>query len=535
MPKTFFGQDWQVVRGGIRATMYLKRRVGMKKMNKAGKVAASLLAAVVAILLAIWLFRVPSGTLQPWHKTAALQKPHEFAGNATFYPDFKAADYRRFYQNYRTFAEYMAVERQFIRDICAQVTTDAPASRYHSEPDTGNFSFELQPDSITAGVLLVHGLSDSPHHIRALAEIFREQGCYVIGLRLPGHGTIPAALLEVDRKDWRAAVAFGAAMVQKRLSHVPGQPKFYAGGFSTGGALVLQYALNALEADTSSIGAPFRKPDKLFFFSPAIAVSPLAILANWHKAVSWLPGFEKLKWADLIELEDDPCKYNSFPKNAGDQIHLLTKENRKRVQQLRQKGEHAGMPPMFAFQSTVDATVIADALVQLYATLANPQSELFLFDINRSAELLEFVAAEKKALNHRSYSLSQLTFRYTFITNRETGGPVFAYTWGPGSSLGALSTADTAVALAASWPEKTVCLSHVAVPISPQDPLYGRASRYAQLPGAGYLLAENEVLNDGAKPVRLRYNPFFGYLASSIRRAIQVKSLAFHGKIRQIF
>ena len=51
-------------------------------------------------------------------------------------------------------------------------------------------------------MLLLHGLSDSPYsHARDRREILA-QGYYVLVLRLPGHGTVPAALIDVDWQDW---------------------------------------------------------------------------------------------------------------------------------------------------------------------------------------------------------------------------------------------------------------------------------------------------------------------------------------------
>jgi hypothetical protein len=60
----------------------------------------------------------------------------------------------------------------------------------------------------------------------------------------------------------------------------------------------------------------------LILFSPAIRiVSRVGWPASWHKTYSW--AFPKGKWVDLRD-EQDGAKYESFPKNAGDQIHLLT-------------------------------------------------------------------------------------------------------------------------------------------------------------------------------------------------------------------
>src|SRR5262249_41640087 len=58
-----------------------------------------------------------------------------------------------------------------------------------------NRSFPLEPaTSLRGGVLLVHGLTDSPYSLRAVAEIYRRAGFFALAVRMPGHGTVPAAL-----------------------------------------------------------------------------------------------------------------------------------------------------------------------------------------------------------------------------------------------------------------------------------------------------------------------------------------------------
>jgi esterase/lipase len=42
--------------------------------------------------------------------------------------------------------------------------------------------------------------------MRALADTLYAQGYYVLALRLPGHGTVPAGLADVNWRDWYAAV-----------------------------------------------------------------------------------------------------------------------------------------------------------------------------------------------------------------------------------------------------------------------------------------------------------------------------------------
>ena len=109
-----------------------------------------------------------------------------------------------------------------------------------------NKTFELIPEKTKGGVLLIHGLSDSPYSLRSIGEIFFRNGYYVLGVRLPGHGTVPAALLDVSWKDWSAVVDLAAGHVAERTGE---NDPFYVCGYSAGGALALKYTVDVLTMD----------------------------------------------------------------------------------------------------------------------------------------------------------------------------------------------------------------------------------------------------------------------------------------------
>ena len=48
------------------------------------------------------------------------------------------------------------------------------------------------------GVLLIHGLTDSPYSLRRVGQILYERGFYVLGLRLPGHGAHGRCVLDTQ-------------------------------------------------------------------------------------------------------------------------------------------------------------------------------------------------------------------------------------------------------------------------------------------------------------------------------------------------
>ena len=88
-----------------------------------------------------------------------------------------------------------------------------------------------------------------------------------------------------------------------------------------------------------------------------------------RRSVGDLLGLDKLAWSSVLP-EFDPFKYNSFAVNAGEQAYRMTQKMRTRLDRLAQDGRLGEVAPILAFQSAVDATVIANAVVTgLFARL----------------------------------------------------------------------------------------------------------------------------------------------------------------------
>lgn len=227
---------------------------------------------------------------------------------------------------------------------------------------SGNAPFELRPalpDSAGTsrtyrrGILLTHGLTDSPYFMRYLAEFFRQQGFRVLVILLPGHGTQSGDLLDVRWQEWAAAVAWGVDRLAEEADEI------YLGGYSAGATLSINHSL---------IDARVRG---LFLFSPALQISHRAAFAWWHKLYSWL--IPSAKWVD-IKPDLDLYKYESFPKNAAAQMYMLTK-----VVGARLRG-HRGLDiPVFVAASADDATVEVSATLQFMVHAQNPASRLVLY------------------------------------------------------------------------------------------------------------------------------------------------------------
>jgi hypothetical protein len=255
--------------------------------------------------------------------------------------------------------------------------------------------------------------------------------------------------------------------------------------------------------------------DGLILLSPAIRVTPAAALAGWQAALARRIGLETLAWSD-VQPEFDPYKYNSFTLNAGEQIHQLTRSLAERLDRLAARdGGQIRLPPVLAFQSVVDATIPVAAVVDgLLLRLAPGPHALILFDVNRYAEARALMIDNPEALITRLLRGPPLGFTVTVVTNSaEDSRTVVARTRPAGRD----EVQEAPLGLA--WPPGMFSLSHVALPFAPDDRVYGaRAAggteRNGITLGSITLLGERGILQipDGFF-LRLRYNPFFSYLA----------------------
>lgn len=419
----------------------------------------------------------------------------------------------------QTLDDYLALEERLFAELDREVYQAAVGddsdllNRYTRSsiadprrwPTNWNQTFVLESETPRAGVLLLHGMSDSPYSLRRLGQRLHEQGATVIGLRMPGHGTAPSGLVEVHWQDMATLVPIATRDLHQRTGGGP----LYIVGYSTGAALAVEYALSALVDDT------LPEPAGLVLVSPAIGVTSLAALAVWQARIGHLLGLEKLAWSSILP-EYDPYKYNSFAVNAGDQVFRLTRAIRTRLGNKAVQDRLAGLPPILAFQSIVDATVSTRALIaDLFEKLPDTgDHELVLFDINRESEIELLMHGDPTATIGELIRKSDREHALTIVTNATSGDRgVVARRWQSG-------TAMTETDLGLQWPPGVYSLSHVALPFDSRDPLYG----ITPAPGGSglhlgkvALRGERGVLKlSTADMLRQRSNPFFSYLESRL-------------------
>jgi len=441
--------------------------------------------------------------LQGWHR----QSP---AG------EFRAADARPGY----TLEDYLKQEADVFRQLDKLVAgpwqaeaagefdrfrTGSVANPSKTLERNWNRSFVLKAPQPIGGAILVHGLSDSPYSLRKLAERLHAEGYTVVGLRVPGHGTCPRALAEAAWEDWTAAMKIAVRGARDLIP--PGTPLVLA-GYSNGGALSVHYAASTLE--DKSLPAV----TAVVLFSPMIGISPMARVSRFYHVVSRLSGDDKAQWSS-VSAEVDPYKYSSWPMNASVQAWALTQDVEKRLATLEHSGRMKEMPPILAMQSAIDATVSAPKLITVLFDRLAPggASVLVLFDVIRVAWLGNLVNLSFEREIHPRLQRTDLPFKLTVVVNADTNSLAVKAQTRAGGALTELGLAD-------AWPKDMFSLSHIAVPISPADPVYGtmEASAKSGLP-LGSLSMRGEhgaLLVSDSLFVRVRHNPFYPFMENHV-------------------
>ena len=375
-----------------------------------------------------------------------------------------------------------------------------------------NRSYVLEPDSAPVGaVVFLHGLTDSPYSLRHIARSYRSHGYVSVAIRLPGHGTVPSGLAEVEWEDWLAATRLAVREARRRIG--PSLP-LHLVGFSNGGALAMKYALDALEDPRLT------RPERIVLISPMIGITAFARFAGFAGLPAFLPHFAKAAWLSILP-EFNPFKYNSFPVNGARQSWRLTQALQQQITQQTRNGQLVNLPPILTFQSVIDFTVSTRAIISsLYVHLPANGSELVLFDLNRDAKLGPLLRSASDAVLTRVLPAPPRRFRTTIIANAgaDTSEVVERVT-----EAGADAEQERPLEL--SFPPGVFSLSHVALPFPPNDGLYGFDPDPNEDYGVslGTIAARGEV---GALIVsldsllRMSSNPFFPYLLARIEEGI---------------
>ena len=444
--------------------------------------------------------------------------------------------------NTATWKEYLDAEAAMFVTLGKEVTENLPpeartsSNRFYPGADVfppslandWNRSYLLRPtleqgQRPAGAVVLLHGLTDSPYSLRHIAAQYTANGFVAVGIRLPGHGTVPAGIADATWQDWVAATQLAARSAIKEAEVLAGDAEggktlpLHVVGFSNGGALAMKYALDALE-DTS-----LHRPDRVVLVSPMIGVTRFARFAGIASVPAILPPFARAAWLGVLP-EFNPFKYNSFPVFAATQSYQLTRELQQQIVRLAGTPTFATLAPVLTFQSVVDHTVSTPAVIHsLYAYLPKNGSELVLFDVNRSSPLTSLLRTNMN--NVLARIMPSLPQRYTLVVVGNSA---------PGASSTKLSVAlagarqMTESPLPYIYPQTLFSLSHGAIPFPMNDPLYGMqpepetATAYGANLGAWYAKGERGVLVVTLDALfRASSNPFFSFVQERVQAGIE--------------
>lgn len=201
---------------------------------------------------------------------------------------------------------------------------------------TDNYSDCQFSDQKTRGMLLVHGLYDSPYIMKDLANYFNKKCFHTRSILLPGHGTRPGSLLKIRHQDWVNIVNTSVNQFASQVDEV------YISGFSTGGLLAVNSALNQPQVKG------------IFLFAPALKLSGFAAKLSRLFGMKWVP-FQKHDDVDYI-------KYESITLESAIQVSELGDKVRKQLKGVPDRIEI----PVLIVVAENDSTIKADSTINLF-------------------------------------------------------------------------------------------------------------------------------------------------------------------------
>jgi len=209
----------------------------------------------------------------------------------------------------------------------------------------------------SAAVLLIHGLSDSPHSLASVFDNCCQQGYFTRSVLLPGHGTRPGDLLTVNAEDWQRTVSFA-------IESFPSDLPLFIVGLSTGAVLALRAVLDG------------HKVRGLIHFAPAYRIkSRLAGLTRGYRLWRYLS--ERLMWFKAWP-ETDYAKYQALSFNVIAELYNLA--NTTVADYLKQKPDIA----QFTVLSSADEVIDTTTCLELFSQNPNSNQQLWLYGTKKT-------------------------------------------------------------------------------------------------------------------------------------------------------
>lgn len=266
------------------------------------------------------------------------------------------------------FSDYRKHIRNIILKSRIDIATDQARNNEKNDIINANLPFELLPSPscpratkgmpYSKGILLIHGLSDSPYTLHHLGTFLQQQCFYVMTILLPGNGTRPGDLLDVRWQEWVKATEFGTKLVKRKANTV------WIGGFSLGATLALQQAT--------------QQPDiaGLIMISPALQLPAMAAYASWRQ---WFGYFSETALWWQVQPDEDHYKYESFPVNAISQLYKL-------IQSIETTLKQPPSIPVLIAASEDDASVDSRATIDIFKRWPHSHKQLIWYSREMQAQ-----------------------------------------------------------------------------------------------------------------------------------------------------
>jgi esterase/lipase len=299
-----------------------------------------------------------------------------------------------------------------------------------------NAPFEYRPEKYDGkrAVLLIHGFLTCPYIMRSIGQVYLQQGFLVRSILLPGHGTVPGELKNVDLEYWQQAVEYGIESLKRETKEI------HLCGYSLGATLA------CLSTQRHTITS-------LTLLSPAFGITRSAYLLPFTSKVN----LEMMQWVCKLQ-EDDLATYRSISAHGAWQVLRAIRLLTPHLLQIQL--------PCFVAASCEDSTVKIKPILRFFKNNKNTRSHLRLY-----------CKIQKKPTDTRMESVhSSLLEKYVLD------------------------------------------ISHIAIPVAPEDAYYGRNGKQKGTLPEKYVLGEKNKYNlRQPNFYRLSYNPDFAAMAEKLK------------------
>lgn len=239
-----------------------------------------------------------------------------------------------------TFSEYVEDTKQWLTQHRLFMTQDKKAELANVLPR------EYLPQHPNGqGVLLVHGLGDTPYSFMNIAQHLADKGYLVRTVLLSGHASKVGDLQLPTLEDWQGVVEHHIKLLKADVDSV------WLGGYSTGANLVTEQAI----LDDAVNG--------VLLFSPAF--QPNSSSVKYAGLASYF-----VTWADQ-DPEDNPLRYNSLPMSAAAVYYQTSVEVRNKLDGINYN------KPVFMMMSEGDKVIDTQFAIDVFSQqFNNPNSRL---------------------------------------------------------------------------------------------------------------------------------------------------------------